>query len=104
MCFFEVSTKCLKAFAHPSARKTPFTLDEAISLSEQHLPSPESIPLCGCKCTTLGTRMLLFQTSVFLTSSKQGNTQTGWQGRETDHKNSLNEDKEIHSLSSEKCT
>jgi hypothetical protein len=48
--------------------------------------------------------MLLFQTSQFLTSSKQRNTYTGWQERETDHRNSLNEDKDINSLSSEKCT
>jgi hypothetical protein len=40
---------CLNPIALPSARRTPFTLEEAISLWEQHLPSPESIPLCGCK-------------------------------------------------------
>jgi hypothetical protein len=34
-----VSTKHLKAFAVPLARKTPFTLDEAIFLPELHLPS-----------------------------------------------------------------
>jgi hypothetical protein len=37
--FLVVSKKHLKTFAVPSARKTPFTLDEAICLPELHLPS-----------------------------------------------------------------
>jgi hypothetical protein len=48
--------KCLKLFALPSARKTPFTLDEASSLSEQHFPSPELIPLCGHKVYHTGNQ------------------------------------------------
>jgi hypothetical protein len=48
------------------------------------------------KCTTLGTRGLLFQASLFLTSSKHAKTHSGWQEPETDHRNSLNVDKLIH--------
>ena len=79
-----------KPSALPSARKTPFTLDEATALSEQHLTSPELIPLCGRNDTTLGIRMLLFQASLFVTSSKDRNAHGGWQERESDYRNSLN--------------
>jgi hypothetical protein len=44
---------------------------------------------------------MLFQASLFLNSSNHKNTHTGMQEPETDHRNSLNVDKEINSLSSE---
>jgi hypothetical protein len=44
------------SFAPPSARKTPFILDEGTSLLEQHLPSPEVIPLCGHKVYHTGNK------------------------------------------------
>jgi hypothetical protein len=99
-----VSKKCLKLFVLPTARKTPFTLDEATSLSEQHLPLPEVIALCGRKVYHTGYQDVVIQASLFLTISKQGNAHTGWKERGTDHSNSLNVDKEINSLSYEKCT
>jgi hypothetical protein len=50
------------------------------------------------KYSTLGTRRLLFQAFVFLTSSKHTNPHTGWQEPQSDHMNSLHVDKEINSL------
>jgi hypothetical protein len=55
----------------------------------------EDIPLCEEKYSTLTTRGLCFQASVFLTSSKHANAHTGWQEPQSDHKNSLHVDKEI---------
>jgi hypothetical protein len=103
MRFFEVSTKMPQTFCTSISQETPFILDEATSLSE-HLLSPEVIPLCGCKEYHTGNHDVVTQVSLFLTSSKHGNVCTGWQEHETDHRNSLNEDKEINSLSSKKCT
>jgi hypothetical protein len=77
----------------------------------RQLPSRNNIshhlrlfPYVDAKCTTLLTRMLLFQASLLLTSSKQTNAHTRWQEHETDHRNSLTLDKQIHSLSSKKYT
>jgi hypothetical protein len=79
-------------------------LDEETSLSEQHLTLPEFIPLSGHKVYHTGNQDVVIQASLFLTSSKQGKANTDWQECENDHRNSLNVDKEINSLSSEKCT
>jgi hypothetical protein len=55
----------------PSFRKTQLTFDEAISLPELHLPSCGMIiPYVDAKYITLGSRGLLFQGFLFLTSSK----------------------------------
>jgi hypothetical protein len=56
------------------------------------------------KCTILGTRCLLVQASLFLTSSNHTITHTGSKEPETDHRNSLHFDKENNSFSSEQCT
>jgi hypothetical protein len=45
--------KCLNPIVIPSAMKTHF---KAISLWEQHLPSPEAIPLCGHKVYQTGNQ------------------------------------------------
>jgi hypothetical protein len=44
------------------------------------------------------TRVLCFQASVFLTSSKYANQDSGWQEPQHDHMNSLHVDKDINSL------
>jgi hypothetical protein len=77
--FLVVSTKNLKLLTVPSARKIPLTLGEAISLPELHLPScGRIIPYVDAKYSTLETRELCFQASVFLTSSnKQTKTLAG---------------------------
>jgi hypothetical protein len=82
-------------FALPSPRKTPFTLNEAISLSEQHFHHLSLFRYVE-NGTTLGITMLLFQASLFLTSSKDRYTHSGWQECESDHRNSLNVDKQIN--------
>jgi hypothetical protein len=89
----------------PSTRKTALTLDEAISLPELHFPSWGRIfNYVDAKYSTLGTRGLLFQAFVFLTSSKHKNPHTGWQEPQSDQKNSLYVNKEISSLWSQKYT
>lgn len=56
------------------------------------------------KCTTLRSRMLLFHAVVSLTASKHTNAHTGWGEPQTHHVNSLNVDKRINSISSQKYT
>jgi hypothetical protein len=85
--FLVVTQKHLKLFAVPSARKTPLTLEEAISLPEQHLPSCRMIfPYVNAKYSTMSNRGLLFQAFVLLTSSKHTNPHTGWQKPQSDCK------------------
>jgi hypothetical protein len=64
----------------------------------------ENVPLCDAKYSTLGTRGLCFQASVFLTPSRHTNKHTGYQEPQTDCKNSLHIDKKINSLWSAKYT
>jgi hypothetical protein len=44
---FVVSTKTPHVLCTSISQETPFTYDEATSLSEQYLPLPEVISLCG---------------------------------------------------------
>jgi hypothetical protein len=57
----------------------------------------EDILLGDAKYSTLGTKGLCFQASVFLTSSKHKNAHAGCQEPLCDHKNSLHVHKEINS-------
>jgi hypothetical protein len=83
----------------PSARKTPLTLNEALSLPELHLPSCGMIvPYVDAKYSTLWTMGLLFQAFVFLTSSKHTNPHTGWQEPQSDQKTCLHVAKKINSI------
>jgi hypothetical protein len=73
-------------------------LDEATSFSQLNLPSCRRVfPYVDKKYTT-GKKELLFQASVFLTSTNHANTPTGWQQPQRDHINSLYVHKEINSL------
>jgi hypothetical protein len=55
--FLMVSTKAPEALYNKLERKTPLTLDEAISLSELHLPSCGRVfSYVDAKFNTVGTR------------------------------------------------
>jgi hypothetical protein len=86
----------------PQALYTFISQEHSFHIGLGNLPLRKTFPitwpysLCGSNDATVGIRMLLFQHSVFLTSSKHRNAHSGWQECETDHRNSLNVDKEIN--------
>jgi hypothetical protein len=102
--FLVVTTKTPQALCHAISQENSPKLGWGNSLPELHLPSCGRIfPYVDAKYSTLGTRGLLFQAFVFLTSSKHTNPH--WLVEpQSDQKNWLHVAKEINSLWPEKYT